>query len=171
MEFLHTALYFLLHVSTELKLSLTMPPFNDSVCVAAIVRIFFINTINWYDATYTFVNLGVWLNVECNVGIVSACLPIFPPLVTSAKKLRSHFSSLGSSSSHSTMVSTGSRPANDWVERGRPLVRREERIGSAQKGSERSSFALHTPNSVSSTGNGGYNESEKVKVRDELFEA
>lgn len=52
------------------------------------------------------------------------------------------------------------------AERGRPLVRREQRVGS-----ERSSFALHTPNSVSSTGNGGYNESEKVKVRDELLEA
>lgn len=141
-----------------------------SVCVAAIVRIFFINTVNWYDATYSFVNLGIWLNVECNVGIVSACVPIFPPLITGAKKLRSRFSSLGSSSSQERMVSTGNRPISDGVERGRALVRRDERVGSAQKGSERSSFALHTPNSVSSTGNGGYNESEKVKVRDDLLE-
>lgn len=141
-----------------------------SVCVAAIVRIFFINKINWYDATYTFVNLGVWLNVECNVGIVSACLPIFPPLLTSAKKLRSRFSSLSSSSSHDRIVSTGSGSAHNGVERGRPLQRRDERIGSAQKGSERSSAVLHTPNSVSSTGDGFYNESEKVKVRDEVLD-
>ncbi|KAL8861609.1 MAG: hypothetical protein Q9178_002134 [Gyalolechia marmorata] len=32
------------------------------------------------DATYTSVGIGVWVNVECNIGILSACLPILRPL-------------------------------------------------------------------------------------------
>ena len=28
----------------------------------------------------TIVNAGIWINVECNIGIVSACLPIMRPI-------------------------------------------------------------------------------------------
>ena len=33
-----------------------------------------------YDVTYTVVNAGLWVVVECNIGIVSACLPVMKPL-------------------------------------------------------------------------------------------
>ena len=29
----------------------------------------------------TIVDAGIWINVECNIGIVSACLPVLRPLL------------------------------------------------------------------------------------------
>ena len=29
----------------------------------------------------TIVDAGIWINVECNIGIVSACLPVMRPLL------------------------------------------------------------------------------------------
>ncbi|KAL8923260.1 MAG: hypothetical protein Q9172_003202 [Xanthocarpia lactea] len=50
------------------------------VCVAGIIRIPYLSELRLSDATYTSVGIGVWVNVECNIGILSACLPILRPL-------------------------------------------------------------------------------------------
>lgn len=117
--------------------------------MAAIVRIFFINRIHWSDATYTFVDLGIWLNVECNVGIVSACLPILPPLFNYInrflKKLRhSVFSSKDSQNSHGSLMSKGSERADGEDGGNGAQGRKDERIKEVSEGSEMTSFALHT---------------------------
>ena len=41
----------------------------------------------------TVVNAGIWLNIECNIGIVSACLPVLRPLFskTFGTTIRSKF--------------------------------------------------------------------------------
>ncbi|KAL8724087.1 MAG: hypothetical protein Q9166_008138 [cf. Caloplaca sp. 2 TL-2023] len=50
------------------------------VCVAGIVRLPLLSEFKLSDATYTSISVGVWVNVECNIGILSACLPILRPL-------------------------------------------------------------------------------------------
>ncbi|KAL9607322.1 MAG: hypothetical protein Q9167_007756, partial [Letrouitia subvulpina] len=52
------------------------------VCVAGIVRIPFLAHLALSDLSWTGVSVGIWVNVECNIGIVSACLPILRPLFT-----------------------------------------------------------------------------------------
>ncbi|KAI4096786.1 MAG: hypothetical protein L6R37_006910 [Teloschistes peruensis] len=51
-----------------------------SVCIAGIVRIPLLSELSLSDITWTSTNVGVWVNVECNIGILSACLPILRPL-------------------------------------------------------------------------------------------
>ncbi|KAI4160884.1 MAG: hypothetical protein LQ342_005310 [Letrouitia transgressa] len=51
------------------------------VCVSAIVRIPLLTALKETDTTWTIVNAGIWINVECNLGVVSACLPVMRPLV------------------------------------------------------------------------------------------
>ncbi|KAL9043550.1 MAG: hypothetical protein Q9214_003268 [Letrouitia sp. 1 TL-2023] len=51
------------------------------VCVSAIVRIPLLTALKETDTTWTIVNAGIWINVECDLGIVSACLPVMRPLV------------------------------------------------------------------------------------------
>lgn len=51
-----------------------------SVCIAGIIRLPFLSELQVSDATYTSSSVGVWINVECNIGILSACLPILRPL-------------------------------------------------------------------------------------------
>lgn len=51
-----------------------------SVCVAGIVRVPLLSELKLSDITWTSVSVGVWVNVECNIGILSACLPILRPL-------------------------------------------------------------------------------------------
>ena len=152
-------------------LPLTPPLPTTSVCVAAIVRIFFINTIHWADATYTFVNLGIWLNVECNVGIISACLPILPPLLkhmTPLLKKLSHsvFSSKGSSNSHGRLMSAGSERADAGSGSGSKQERRDERIKTVNEGSAMSSFEQRTPKDSSFTGVGQDKEAQNVHLPD-----
>ena len=135
------------------------------------VRIFFINTIHWSDAPYTFVVLGVWLNIECNVGIVSACLPILPPLLNCMRKIyRSRLSSRGSSNAHARVFTAGSERNEDGGERERALERKDERVRSAHEESEVSSFELRTPKPSPLNGTSGYNESEKIDAYDEVLE-
>ncbi|KAL8993916.1 MAG: hypothetical protein Q9169_005990 [Polycauliona sp. 2 TL-2023] len=55
----------------------------SSVCIAGIIRIPFLSELQVSDATYTSIKVGVWVSVECNIGIVSACLPILRPLFSS----------------------------------------------------------------------------------------
>ncbi|KAL8636441.1 MAG: hypothetical protein Q9228_006165, partial [Teloschistes exilis] len=50
------------------------------VCIAGIVRIPLLSELSLSDITWTSTNVGVWVNVECNIGILSACLPILRPL-------------------------------------------------------------------------------------------
>ncbi|KAL8786441.1 MAG: hypothetical protein Q9213_002757 [Squamulea squamosa] len=50
------------------------------VCIAGIIRLPFLSELQFSDATYTSVSVGVWVNVECNIGVLSACLPILRPL-------------------------------------------------------------------------------------------
>ncbi|KAI4240047.1 MAG: hypothetical protein LQ352_007732 [Teloschistes flavicans] len=50
------------------------------VCIAGIVRIPLLAELSLIDVTWTSTNVGVWINVECNIGILSACLPILRPL-------------------------------------------------------------------------------------------
>ncbi|MCJ1294429.1 hypothetical protein MMC34_005987 [Xylographa carneopallida] len=50
------------------------------VCVAAIVRLPLLLSMNQSDLTWTAVEAGLWINTECNLGIVCACLPIMRPL-------------------------------------------------------------------------------------------
>ncbi|KAI4269949.1 MAG: hypothetical protein L6R38_007281 [Xanthoria sp. 2 TBL-2021] len=53
------------------------------VCIAGIIRIPFLAELQVSDATYTSISVGVWVIVECNIGILSACLPILRPLFSS----------------------------------------------------------------------------------------
>ncbi|KAL8667558.1 MAG: hypothetical protein Q9168_007229 [Polycauliona sp. 1 TL-2023] len=53
------------------------------VCIAGIIRIPFLSDLQISDATYTSIKVGVWVSVECNIGVVSACLPILRPLFSS----------------------------------------------------------------------------------------
>lgn len=41
-------------------------------------------TIDVLDATYGFVNVGIFSTIEANVGIVCACLPVLAPLARKA---------------------------------------------------------------------------------------
>ena len=69
-------------VSSSLSPFLTLqPPDRDtSVCIAGIVRIPLLAELKLSDITWTSISVGVWVNVECNIGILSACLPILRPL-------------------------------------------------------------------------------------------
>jgi len=49
-------------------------------CVAAIIRLPLLLSMNQSDLTWTAVEAGLWINVECNLGIVCACLPVMKPL-------------------------------------------------------------------------------------------
>ena len=139
--------------------------------MAAIVRLFFINKITWSDATYTFVDLGVWLNVECNIGIVSACLPIFPPLFNHIhpllKKFRhSVFSSRASVASQRRLTSAGSEQADVEGERHGAQERKDERVKRVTEGSEMSRSELRTPKASSITGVGRHDEAQSVHLPD-----
>ncbi|KAL8941997.1 MAG: hypothetical protein Q9216_001930 [Gyalolechia sp. 2 TL-2023] len=50
------------------------------VCIAGIVRIPLLAELKLSDVTWTSINVGVWTSVECNIGILSTCLPILRPL-------------------------------------------------------------------------------------------
>ncbi|MCJ1246920.1 hypothetical protein MMC30_004131 [Trapelia coarctata] len=53
------------------------------VCLASIIRLPLLTKVNFIDATWTIVDPAIWLLVECNIGIVCACLPIMRPLLQS----------------------------------------------------------------------------------------
>ncbi|KAL8650348.1 MAG: hypothetical protein Q9210_003872 [Variospora velana] len=59
---------------------LASPFFSDPVCIAGIVRIPLLAELKLSDISWTSISVGVWVNVECNIGILSACLPILRPL-------------------------------------------------------------------------------------------
>jgi len=55
------------------------------VCIVSIVRLFYVNKVgNTKDASWDYVLPSTLSGLECSVGIISACLPTYRPLVTSA---------------------------------------------------------------------------------------
>ncbi|KAL8948136.1 MAG: hypothetical protein Q9222_005647 [Ikaeria aurantiellina] len=76
------------------------------VCIASIVRFFYLHEIVPTDATWTQINPAIWSIIEPSIGIVSACLPIMGPIfrtkITSVRTTswftRSKSSGQGSSS-------------------------------------------------------------------------
>ena len=90
---------------------------GHSVCIASVLRMPFIGELNNWDVTCkpihhislnqswpsldTIVNLGIWINVECCVGILCACIPTLRPLVRTRwpEAFRSRFSRSRSSRS------------------------------------------------------------------------
>ncbi|KAI4239250.1 MAG: hypothetical protein LQ349_000505 [Xanthoria aureola] len=53
------------------------------VCIAGIVRFFYIKQIVPLDLTWTQTNTAIWSTIEPSIGIVSACLPIMGPVLRS----------------------------------------------------------------------------------------
>ncbi|KAK3170138.1 hypothetical protein OEA41_009524 [Lepraria neglecta] len=71
-----------LQMRTSKKLALSgIFVLGSFVCIAGIVRIPLLLELKEYDVTWTITNAGIWINVECNIGIVSACLPVMWPLI------------------------------------------------------------------------------------------
>lgn len=64
---------------------------SRSATVGSIVRIPLIIRLNYTDANWTAINLGLWLSVEQNIGILSARLSTIRPLLR--KSFVSHLSS------------------------------------------------------------------------------
>lgn len=60
---------------------------NGSVCVASIVRIYFMTFLSRsLDITWIMGDVFIWSSVEPCIGIVCACLPTLQPLLKSALK-------------------------------------------------------------------------------------
>ncbi|KAL8685848.1 MAG: hypothetical protein Q9218_007509 [Villophora microphyllina] len=79
------------------------------VCISCIVRFPLLAAVKQTDASWTIVPAGVWIVVECNIGIASVCLPLMRPLVSA------EFSSLSSYLPFSRSRRTGS-PFTDDLE-------------------------------------------------------
>lgn len=71
------------------------------VCISCIVRFPLLATLVQTDASWTIVPAGIWIVVECNIGIASVCLPLMRPLVSFK------FSTLSSYFSHSKSPRSG----------------------------------------------------------------
>ncbi|KAL9004532.1 MAG: hypothetical protein Q9188_002658 [Gyalolechia gomerana] len=72
-----------LRLAWSKKLALTgMFALGTFVCVSCIVRFPLLATLKQTDASWTIVPAGVWIVVECNIGIASVCLPLMRPLVS-----------------------------------------------------------------------------------------
>ncbi|KAI4095365.1 MAG: hypothetical protein LQ344_001663 [Seirophora lacunosa] len=52
------------------------------VCVSCIVRFPLLAGLKQTDASWTIVPAGIWIIVECNIGIASVCLPLMRPLIS-----------------------------------------------------------------------------------------
>ncbi|KAL8734527.1 MAG: hypothetical protein Q9166_001427 [cf. Caloplaca sp. 2 TL-2023] len=52
------------------------------VCVSCIVRFPLLAALKQTDASWTIVPAGIWIVVECNIGIASVCLPLMRPLIS-----------------------------------------------------------------------------------------
>lgn len=54
-----------------------------SVCVASMIRFYYLEQISRNDPTWGNVNSTIWTTTESSVGIISACLPIMAPILRS----------------------------------------------------------------------------------------
>ncbi|CAL8583153.1 hypothetical protein XPA_008787 [Xanthoria parietina] len=52
------------------------------VCISCVVRIPLLAELQQTDASWTLVPAGVWIIVECNIGVASVCLPLMRPLIS-----------------------------------------------------------------------------------------
>ncbi|KAI4122416.1 MAG: hypothetical protein LQ338_005839 [Usnochroma carphineum] len=51
------------------------------VCISCIVRFPLLAAVVQTDASWTIIPAGIWIAVECNIGIASVCLPLMRPLI------------------------------------------------------------------------------------------
>ncbi|KAL8671650.1 MAG: hypothetical protein Q9168_003856 [Polycauliona sp. 1 TL-2023] len=51
------------------------------VCVASMIRFYYLEQINRDDPTWGNVNSTIWTTIESSVGIISACLPVMAPFL------------------------------------------------------------------------------------------
>ena len=58
------------------------------VCIASIVRLYYLDRISNSDPTWTTFNAATWSTVEVCLGVVSACLPVMSPLFRSVLNTR-----------------------------------------------------------------------------------
>ena len=49
------------------------------VCVAAVIRLPLLRQINYADFSWSVTDVAIWYVVECNIGILCACLPVMWP--------------------------------------------------------------------------------------------
>lgn len=54
-----------------------------SVCIASLVRIYYITFIRSHDYTWVIGNVFIWSSIEPAIGILCACLPTLHPLIRS----------------------------------------------------------------------------------------
>ncbi|KAI9681278.1 MAG: hypothetical protein M1817_002561 [Caeruleum heppii] len=71
-----------LQISTQQKLAVSgLFVLGAFVCVTSIIRIPKLNSLFTEDPTWDGTTACIWTLVECNIGIVSACLPLMRPIV------------------------------------------------------------------------------------------
>ncbi|CAF9915440.1 MAG: hypothetical protein HETSPECPRED_002489 [Heterodermia speciosa] len=80
------------------------------VLVGSIVRVPLLVQLKYTDVSYTVINAGIWLNVECNIGIISASLPTLRPFFS---KIFSSVTLSKLSWSRTTRYGTGSQRLPD----------------------------------------------------------
>ncbi|KAI4188991.1 MAG: hypothetical protein LQ346_005198 [Caloplaca aetnensis] len=91
-----------LQMKMKRKLAVTFIFLLGSFSAAgSVVRIPFLSELKVNDIAYSAVDLGIWINVEIGLGIVSGCLPVMRPLFSAAftSQLRSRFSKYSKSRS------------------------------------------------------------------------
>lgn len=70
-----------LHLPTPKKIALGgIFLLGSFVCISCIIRYPFLIAFQQGDSSFTIVPTALWVVVECNLGIVSVCLPIMRPL-------------------------------------------------------------------------------------------
>ncbi|KAL8995726.1 MAG: hypothetical protein Q9169_004584 [Polycauliona sp. 2 TL-2023] len=111
-----------------------------SVCVASIVRFYYLEQINRDDPTWGNVNSCIWTVVESSVGIISACLPVMAPFLRSkiAAVATSIFRSKTSGQASVDLISHGATNAHKEKRGFSRLGRvKTRKTGSSSQGSDR----------------------------------
>ena len=156
-----------------------MQTYKPSACVAGIVRIPLLLELKIYDLPYTAVIAGLWINVECNIGIVSACLPTLRPLLNMApslprsvkSRIRSSRFSGKSSQPNSTGLSgktiTANSTSDPMEKKSLPLPLNAAHMGYQN----RIGYNNHLPaESVSTNDSGGSIEAlPQIRTQDDMF--
>ena len=88
------------------------------MCLITLVRLILVFRIDYNDETYTWIIFGMFTTLEFYLGIITACLPLLPPVGAEIVKTfhDSKLSSLLSRSRTSTWrIWTGSRSKSDTL--------------------------------------------------------